>query len=126
MPGYQIIVQGNNRMASVGMIHLACYCGAELFYLGEAPENLTNQQIIELLHEKLGPGNFGILTPAEDLHGECPYCGLVYELPEPHMLKHLPYGEHGRVRSALSNYRQARAGKSEIGADANAHGRYLS
>ena len=113
-------------MASVGMIHLACYCGAELFYLGEAPERLTNHQLIELLHEKLGPGDFGILTPGEDLHGECPYCGLIYELPDPGLLKQLPYGEHSRVRSALSSYRQARTGNSEMGTDLNAHGRYLS
>lgn len=126
MPGNQFIVQGNNPMASVGMIHLACYCGAELFYLGEAPDNLTDHQIIEILHEKLGPGDFGILTPAEDNHGECPYCGLIYELPEPRFLEQLPYGEHGRVRSALSSYRHARGGKSEIGADPNAQGRYLS
>ena len=113
-------------MASVGMIHLACYCGAELFYLGEAPEKLTEHQIIELLHQRLGPGDFGILTPAEDLHGECPYCGLIYELPEPRFLKQLPYGEHGRVRSALSSYQQKGGAKSEIGADANTHGRFLS
>jgi hypothetical protein len=126
MPGYRIIVQGNNRMASVGMIHLACYCGAELFYLGEAPKSLTNRQIMELLHEKLGAGDFGILTPSDDLRGECPFCGLVYELPEPDLLKQLPYWEHGRVRSALSNYRRKHTEKGEMGADAKAHGGYLS
>jgi hypothetical protein len=113
-------------MASVGMIHLACYCGAELFYVGEALDTLAKHRIIESLHEQLGPGDFGILTPAEDLHGECPYCGLIYELPEPRLLKQLPYGEHGRVRSALSSYGQAHSGKSDLGADTNAHGRYLS
>ncbi len=113
-------------MASVGMIHLACYCGAELFYLGETPDNLTNHQIIEILHERLGPGDFGILTPAEDLRGECPYCGLIYELPEPRLLQQLPYGEHNRVRSALSSYQETRSGTSEMGADANTQGRYLS
>jgi hypothetical protein len=113
-------------MSSVGMIHLACYCGAELFYLGESPENLTDRQIIELLHERLGPGDFGILSPSEDLHDECPYCGLIYELPEPHLLKQLPYAEHRLVRSTLSSYRQSSSGQGDFGADASAHGRYLS
>lgn len=113
-------------MASVGMIHLSCYCGAQLFYLGERPTELTNHDIVEILHERLGPGDFGVLTAGKDLHGECPYCGLVYELPEPHILKHLPYAEHNRVQSALSSYRQTRALNGEVGAELNAHGRYLS
>lgn len=113
-------------MSSVGMIHLSCYCGAQLFYLGERPDNLANHQIIEILHEKLGPGDFGILIPGKDLHGECPFCGLVYELPEPHLLKQLPYAEHNRVHSTLSSYHQARARNGEVGAELNRQGRYLS
>jgi len=113
-------------MASVGMIHLACYCGAELFYLGEQPDNLSQREIIEILHEKLGPGDFGILSPAEDLHGECPYCGLIYELPDPHLLKHLPYAEHSRLQSTLTKFRQTRPSKSELGTELSAHGRYVS
>jgi hypothetical protein len=113
-------------MAPVGMIHLGCYCGAELFYLAEAPSDLTNQQIVDILHKKLGPGHFGILTPADDLRGECPYCGLIYELPEPRFLKRLPYVEHKHVRSTLFGYRQARSGTGELNADHSAHGRYVS
>jgi hypothetical protein len=113
-------------MASVGMIHLACYCGAELFYLGERPANLTNREIVEILHRKLGPGDFGILTPSKDLHAECPYCGLIFELPEPSLLKQLPYSEAGRIQSTLSNFRQARAGNGELGVDLQAPGRYFS
>jgi hypothetical protein len=113
-------------MAPVGMIHLACYCGAELFYLGERPANLTNHEIIEILHQRLGPGDFGILTATEDLHGECPFCGLIYELPEPRLMKQLPYSEHGRVRSALTDYRQARGRNAEFGPDLRVPSRYIS
>lgn len=113
-------------MASVGMIHLACYCGAELFYLGERPANLTNPEIVEILHQRLGPGDFGVLTAAEDLHGECPYCGLIYELPEPRLLKRLPYSQQGRIESTLSSFRKAIAGNAELGTDFRTPGRYPS
>lgn len=113
-------------MTSVGMIHLACYCGAELFYLGRKPKNLTHSDIIANLKEKLGPGDFGLLTPAEDLHGECPYCGLVYELPDPGLMEQLPFVDKGRFRSALSRFRQMLTQKSELGSDPNSLGRYVS
>lgn len=119
-------LSGDVYMSAVGMIHLACYCGAELFILGESPGNLSNHDIVEILHEKLGPGDFGILRPADDLRGECPFCGLIYELPEPRLLQNLPYAEHGRVRSALSNYRQSHAHNGEFSPDVSARGRYLS
>lgn len=113
-------------MASVGMIHLACYCGAELFYLGEKPGDVTNGDILDILEERFGPGDVGVLTPAEDLHGECPYCGLIYELPDPHLLNQLPYVERSRFRSALSQFRQRITGSSDSGFEANALGRYVS
>jgi hypothetical protein len=113
-------------MASVGMIHLACYCGAELFYLGEKPEDLTNSEVIDILKDKLGPGDFGVLTPSEDLHGECPYCGLIYELPDPRLLKHLPYAEQNLTRSAVTRFRQTAAGNGDLGTDSPILGRYVS
>jgi hypothetical protein len=113
-------------MASVGMIHLGCYCGADLFYLTESPRGLTRKQIVEVLHEKLGPGDFGVLTPAEDHQGECPYCGLMYELPEPRDLKRLLYGGRKGIRAALFGSRRGHSGKGELSADVNARGRFLS
>jgi hypothetical protein len=112
-------------MASVGMIHLDCYCGAELFYLGEKPDGLADHEIVEILHQKLGPGDFAVLVPTEDLHGECPFCGLVYELPEPRLLKNLPYAQHNQVRSTLQSYQYAHTRNGEVGTDRNAPGRYL-
>ena len=113
-------------MASVGMIHLACYCGAELFYLGETLKDLTNSEVVDILKARLGPGDFGVLTPSEDLHGECPYCGLIYELPDPRLLKHLPYAEQSQFRSTITEFRQTLTSKGELGIDASTLGRYVS
>lgn len=113
-------------MASVGMIHLACYCGAELFYLGEKPKGVTNGEILDILQERFGPGDVGVLTPAEDLHGECPYCGLIYELPDPRLLKQLPFVEQSQFRSALSQFQQRIPGNGDTGFESNSLGRYVS
>lgn len=113
-------------MASVGMIHLACYCGAELIYLGETPKSLTDSEILNALRDKMGPGDFGILKPSEDLRGECPYCGLIYELPDPRLLKHLPYAEKSQFRSAVTRFRQKIGSNSEFGSDTRPLGRYVS
>jgi hypothetical protein len=122
----QLFVQGTNLMTSVGMIHLDCYCGAQLFYLGEKPENLAQSDVIAKLRERLGPGDIGVLTPAEDHIGECPFCGLLYELPDPILMKQLPYADRGRFRSALTRFRQTLSRKGELGIDLIAPGRYVS
>ncbi|UCG24055.1 MAG: hypothetical protein JSW55_18300 [Chloroflexota bacterium] len=108
------------------MIHLACYCGAQLIYLGEEPENLAETDVLAKLKERLGPGDFGILVPAEDGLGACPFCGLLYELPDPSLMEQLPYADRQQFRSALTRFRQTISGKGEPGVDLSAPGRYVS
>jgi hypothetical protein len=113
-------------MTSVGMIHLSCYCGAHLFYLGEEPDNLAQNDVIAKLRERLGPGDYGVLAPGEDQLGECPFCGLLYELPDSSLMKQLPYADQSRFRSALTRFRQTLSRKGELGIDVSAPGRYVS
>ena len=113
-------------MTSVGMIHLSCYCGAQLFYLGDEPDDLAKEDVITKLRERLGPGDFGILTPAEDRLGACPFCGLLYELPDQGLMKQLPYADHLKFRSALNRFRQTQNRKGELGIDLSAPSRFVS
>ena len=113
-------------MTSFGMIHLACYCGAQLIYLGEKPEHLAKSDVITKLRERLGPGDFGVLTPSEDHIGECPFCGLLYELPDPGLMKQLPYADRRQFRTALAKFRQTLSRKGDPGIDLGAPGRYVS
>ena len=113
-------------MTSVGMIHLSCYCGAQLFYLGEESDNLAVENIIAKLRERLGPGDFGVLTPDEDQLGACPFCGLLYELPDSGLMKQLPCADRRKLRSALTRFRQTHKRKGELGVDLSAPSRYVS
>ena len=73
-------------MTSIGMIHMACYCGAALFYLGNTPDGGSPDKFIESFINKLGSGTFGFFTSADGKYGQCPHCGLDYELPDPEIM----------------------------------------
>ena len=97
---------------STGMIHIACYCGAALFCIGDTPSGQPIEDIIEQLKKKLGPGDIGFFTSANGQYGDCPYCGLTYELPEPEMLDWLPYMDSDRISSAIKEMRSAKINRN--------------
>lgn len=87
---------------SVGMIHLTCYCGADLFYIGNMPSGEPPTKLINQLITMLGPGPYGFFTSADGGHGDCPLCGLTFELPSPEILSWLPFMDKDDVALALT------------------------
>jgi len=92
-------------MTSVGMIHIACYCGAELFYLGNRAAGNPPTEVIQKLKTKLGSDTIGFFSSADGDYGDCPYCGLTYELPDPELLDWLPYLEKDQFTSQVNDIR---------------------
>ena len=80
-------------MTAIGMIHMACYCGADLFYVGNAWDGKPPVDVINLFRAKLGHGEFGIFTSASGQYSQCPHCGLLYELPDPDLMDWLPFSD---------------------------------
>ncbi len=94
-------------MASMGIIHMACYCGAELFYVGNTEAEVPQEDVIEQLRSKVGADDIGIFSSADGEYGECPYCGLSYELPDPELLDWLPYLDRDRFSSLLEDIKKS-------------------
>jgi hypothetical protein len=78
-------------MESVGMIHLSCDCGAQLFYLGNDSDGRPPYRLMERFRDHLGPGRYGIFSSANGPFGECPHCGILFELPDPSIVNWLPF-----------------------------------
>ena len=94
-------------MVSVGLIHLSCYCGADLFYVGNTVDGAPPIDMLERLESQLGEGNFGFFSSANGDYGECPYCGLLFELPDPELLNWLPFTDKATFASSIDEIRQS-------------------
>lgn len=93
-------------MVSVGLIHLSCYCGADLFYVGNTVEGEPPLEILERLEIQLGDGAFGFFSSANGEYGECPHCGLLFELPDPDLLDWLPFTDPKTFKSKIADMRE--------------------
>jgi hypothetical protein len=94
-------------MISVGLIHLSCYCGADLFYVGNTVDGLPPIEIVERFEAKLGEGNFGFFSSACGEYGECPHCGLLFELPDPDVIDWLPFTDKLTFNTKVQELRQS-------------------
>lgn len=94
-------------MVSVGLIHLSCYCGADLFYVGNKADGEPPIDILERLESQLGDGDFGFFCSADGDYGECPHCELLFELPDPEVLDWLPFTDKVTFDSQVEELRQS-------------------
>lgn len=93
-------------MTTVGMIRLACFCGADLFYVGRSPKGLPISEVIQQLKEHLGPGDYGFFSKDDGKYGLCPFCGLSYELPDPDIMEWLPFLDKDQFETTVDELRQ--------------------
>jgi hypothetical protein len=101
---------GINELATVGMIQLACYCGAELYFIGDKSTGQPPTDIIEQLKAKFESGDVGFFSSADGGYGECPCCGLSYELPDSSLMDWLPYMDQEQFTSTISKIKTASIG----------------
>jgi len=101
-----------NKTNAVGMLHMSCYCGADLIYVGDSADGQSPETTIELLKYKLGKGAFGFFSSLNGESGECPFCGLLYELPEPAMVDWLPFVDKSRFDSFAAELRGKHSSKN--------------
>lgn len=94
-------------MATIGLIRLACFCGADLFYVGSEAKNLEFSELIKQVKEQLEPGDYGFFSSADGKYGECPYCGLSYELPDPDVMDWLPFVDKERFTTSVEDIRKS-------------------
>jgi hypothetical protein len=94
-------------MVSVGLIHMSCYCGADLFYVGNTVDGTPPLEILERFETQLGSGDFGLFSSANGDYGECPHCGLLFELPDPEMLSWLPFTDSRTFTDKVAQLRQS-------------------
>ena len=113
-------------MTSVGMILMECYCGAELYFVGDNAAGQPPQKIIDKLKGQLGSENIGFFSSANGKYGECPYCGLVYELPDPEMMDWLPFMDVENFSSALTEMQRSGGRQPGQPSGTDYTGRYLS
>lgn len=99
-------------MATVGMIQMACYCGAKLFYIGNTAKNQPPLDIIEKLKAKANSGDTGYFSSADGSYGDCPFCGLTYELPDPELMDWLPYLDADQFTSTINNIQSSPSGNN--------------
>lgn len=109
---------GVKQMTAVGMIHMGCFCGADLFYLGNTDDGQAPLEFIDSLKARLGPGHFGIFSSASGRYGECPFCGTLFELPDPELLDWLPFTDRHRFAAVLDEI----AGRLEPKSGSPIHG----
>ena len=102
-------------MVSVGLIHMSCYCGADLFYVGNTADGAPPIDILERFESQLGTGNFGFFSSANGEYGECPHCGLLFELPEPEMLEWLPFTDTKTFTAKVAELRQSALNMQQSG-----------
>jgi len=113
-------------MTSIGMILLDCYCGADLYYVGDGDSGAPPVEVLQRFKSQLGQGDIGFFTSADGKYGECPFCGLVYELPDPELLEWLPFMDNNNFTSTLTEIQQS--GLKELNRPSNQFidSRYLS
>ncbi len=103
----KVLKIGENKMATIGMIRLACFCGADLFYVGTEVNNKDFTALVEQIKKQLKPGDYGFFSRADGQYGECPYCGLSYELPDPELMDWLPFVDKDRFDSSVDDIRKS-------------------
>jgi hypothetical protein len=113
-------------MTSVGMILMDCYCGAELYYVGDNSEGRSPEKIIGQLKNQLGSANIGFFSSVNGEYGECPYCGLVYELPNSELMNWLPFMDTENFSSALTEMQRTGGRQPGHLSGVTLTGRYLS
>lgn len=91
-----------NDINPVGMIHLACYCGADLFYLGNSKNGPPTAELLQNLSRRLGSGDYGFFSSADGRFGSCPHCGLLFELPDPELLSWLPFLDENSFEAMIT------------------------
>jgi hypothetical protein len=94
-------------MTGVGLIHMACDCGADLFYVGDGTDGRSPTEAIDWFAGQMGARPYGIFTRANGAFGECPHCGLLFELPDPRLMGWLPRLDLCSFVAALSSIRAA-------------------
>ena len=94
-------------MESVGLIQMACYCGADLFYIGDGMPDQDSDKLVQKLKHHFGIVDIGIFTSSSGKYGECPFCGLLYELPDPELMEWLPFIDANSFFAALTDMKRA-------------------
>ena len=94
-------------MVSLGLIHMSCYCGADLFYVGNTVDGAPPLDLLERFEAQLGTGEFGFFSSANGEFGECPHCGLLFELPDPTVLDWLPFTDQLTFTNKVAELRQS-------------------
>ena len=95
-------------MSTIGLLHMECDCGAQLYYLGDGAAGPPSHRLLERFEEKLGPGRQAVFTSAENGTGICPYCYTVYELPPADLLQMERPSDPRRLRMWLEGFLQLR------------------
>ena len=75
----------------VGMIEMACDCGAQLFYLGNAADGAPPLSMMKRFSQLLTNERVGFFTSADGIYADCPFCSCTYELPDPELMEWLPF-----------------------------------
>jgi hypothetical protein len=121
----EVLSVGDYKMATIGMIRLACFCGADLFYVGTEAENIAFSELVEQIKKQLEPGDYGFFSSADGTYGECPYCGLSYELPDPETMDWLPFVDREYFASSVDDIRNSATTNSNTQRDQVSVRRYL-
>jgi hypothetical protein len=86
---------------------MSCYCGADLIYIGNTIDGESPIDIMERFESQLNSGNFGFFSSANGEFGECPHCGILFELPDPELLDWLPFTDAKTFSAKISEMRRS-------------------
>jgi len=93
-------------MAAVGMVQMSCFCGLDIFYIGNSAEGDLPLEAIELFRKRLGDRGYAIFTSEDGAQGICPKCQTVYDLPDPETMEWLPFLDDEKFAEALEQIKQ--------------------
>lgn len=63
--------------------------------------------VIEKLESRFGDGDYGFFSSANGEYGECPHCGLLFELPDPEVVNWLPFTDKVTFTSTVEELRRS-------------------
>lgn len=80
------VLSNHPSSKAVGLLHFSCFCGLDIYCIGDSVRGRPPLNAIEKLKLMLNGQPAAVFTSNDGLTADCPHCGIKLELPSAEVL----------------------------------------